>query len=147
MIRQLPGNYQTMKCKIRGLGEFALRVQNLPVMTEFYDRVVGLEVMRRSDNMTFFRIAEGYGGHTQILALFDRSSSAGYKGVDEAKTTVDHFAFTLDRKDMEAEKERLENLGIAVETATHPWVKWRSLFFHDPEANRVEFVCYDETVQ
>jgi hypothetical protein len=29
--------------------------------------------MTRVPNSAFFKIADGYGGHTQVLALFDRS--------------------------------------------------------------------------
>ena len=36
------------------------------------------------------KIGIGYAGHTQVLALFDRSVS-----VDQARTTVDHIAFTI----------------------------------------------------
>src|SRR5208282_6939590 len=28
----------------------------------------------------------------------------------------------------------------------HEWVNWRSLYFHDPEGNQVELVCYDENL-
>ena len=48
----------------------SLRVQNLEVMQKFYEDVVGLEVLRRDESFVFFKVAEGYGGHTQNLALF-----------------------------------------------------------------------------
>ena len=65
---------------IKALGEIALRVTDLDTMQRFYEDIVGLELMRRTDNAVFFKIADGYGGHTQVLALFDRSSSPGYQG-------------------------------------------------------------------
>jgi len=44
-------------------------------MHKFYEEVVGLEVlMRRDESFVFFKIAEGYGGHTQNLALFEASN-------------------------------------------------------------------------
>jgi len=58
--------------KIKALGEIALRVNDLERMQEFYEQVIGLELLRRFPKMVFFKIAEGYAGHTQILALFDR---------------------------------------------------------------------------
>jgi len=54
---------------IRGLGEIALRVDNLDWMQEFYSNVVGLELMKRFPHAAFFRIAESHGGHTQILEM------------------------------------------------------------------------------
>ena len=77
---------------IKALGEIALRVTNLDTMQRFYEDIVGLELMRRTDSAAFFKIADGYGGHTQVLALFDRSSSPGYRGLNAATSTVDHFA-------------------------------------------------------
>lgn len=129
--------------KIRGLGEIALRVTDLAVMQTFYQEVIGLELMRRFDTSAFFRIAAGYGGHTQILALFDRA--------DESRpvahyTTVDHIAFTIDRADFADEVERLRSHNLHVRTTTHAWVQWRSLYVDDPEGNTVEFVCFDPSI-
>jgi extradiol dioxygenase family protein len=133
--------------KIKALGEIAFRVNDLDRMQEFYEKVVGLELMQRFEDIAFFKIAEGYGGHTQILALFDRKNQKGYQGINAALTTVDHFAFTIALSDYQAEKERLEALGIALTTAEHKWVHWRSLYFFDPEGNEVEFVCYDPSMK
>lgn len=99
------------------MGEIALRVENLEVMQAFYEEVVGLELMQRFETAAFFRIAEGYGGHTQIIALFDRSGDPGYKGLCATCTTVDHFAFMIDLPDFEPEKIRQEGLGLDVDTA------------------------------
>jgi catechol-2,3-dioxygenase len=131
---------------VRGLGEIALRVNDLDAMQRFYEEVVGLPLMTRFPNSAFFKIAEGYGGHTQVLALFDRSQSPGYRGTDAATSTVDHIAFEIPLADFANEKERLEALGLQVETAEHAWVHWRSLYITDPEGNQVELVCYDESV-
>jgi catechol-2,3-dioxygenase len=54
-------------------GEIAFRVNNLDAMQKFYEDVIGLPPMTRVPNCEFFKIADGYGGHTQMLALFDRS--------------------------------------------------------------------------
>ncbi len=131
--------------RIKGLGEIALRVADLEAMVRFYQEVVGLELFGRSDLGVFFRIADGYGGHTQVLALFDRSGQSGYKDLDPERTTVDHLAFEIDRADYEAEKAWLEGLGVRFTTAEHAWVCWRSLYVDDPDGNTVEWVCYDES--
>ena len=137
---------------IKALGEVILRVRNLDTMQEFYEKVVGLELLQRCENtMVFFRIALDYEGHTQSLALFDQSGEADhpslhYTGLDPEKSTLHHMAFTISLSDYEAEKERLQNLGLDVETGEHPWVHYRSLYIADPERNVVEFVCYDASV-
>lgn len=83
------------------------------------------------------KIAAGYSGHTQVLGLFDRAVS-----VEQERTTVDHIAFTIGLSDYDSERERLEALGLNIELQEHQWVKWRSLYFHDPEGNQIELVCY-----
>lgn len=129
--------------KIKALGEIALRVNDLDAMQAFYERVIGLELMQRFPNSAFFKVADGYGGHMQILALFDRSEEPGYTGLSAARTTVDHIAFAIALEDFEAERARLEGLGCKLKFATHEWVHWRSLYVRDPEDNHVELVCYD----
>lgn len=131
---------------MRGLGEIALRVNNLEAMQKFYEQVIGLPLMTRVPNCAFFKIADGYGGHTQVLALFDRSESPGYREADATTSTIDHNAFEIPLADFAAEKKRLESLGLQVETAEHAWVHWRSLYVTDPEGNQVELVCYDGSV-
>ena len=131
---------------VRGLGEIALRVNDLAAMQHFYEQIIGLPLMTRFPNSAFFKIAEGYGGHTQVLALFDRSQSPSYRGTDAATSTIDHIAFEIPFTDFEREKKRLEKLGFQVETAEHAWVHWRSLYVTDPEGNQVELVCYDKSL-
>lgn len=131
---------------VRGLGEIALRVNNLDAMQRFYEEVIGLPLMTRVPNCAFFKIAEGYGGHTQVLALFDRSQAPDYRGTDAATSTIDHVAFEISLADFADELARLKGLGLRVETAEHAWVHWRSLYVTDPEGNQVELVCYDGSV-
>ncbi len=131
---------------IRALGEIALRVEDLDEMQRFYTEKIGLSLMKRFDHAAFFKIADGYAGHTQVLALFDRTQEPDYIGLDAKKTTVDHIAFTISLDDFEPEKQRLEQLGLEVQISGHAWVHWRSLYVHDPEGNEVELVCYDSTV-
>ncbi len=131
---------------VLGLGEIAFRVNNLDAMQQFYEHVIGLPLMTRVPNCAFFKIADGYGGHTQVLALFDRSHSPGYEGTNAATSTIDHIAFEISLADFADELKRLKDLGLQVETAEHAWVHWRSLYVTDPEGNQVELVCYHGSV-
>lgn len=126
---------------IKSLGEVALRVNDLQRMKRFYTDVLGFPVLGETGTGALLKIAEGYAGHTQVLALFDRSVQVGPE-----HTTVDHIAFTISLTDYASEKKRLESLGLEVEVQVHPWVKWRSLYFYDPEGNQLELVCYDESI-
>jgi catechol-2,3-dioxygenase len=126
---------------IKSLGEVALRVNDLQRMKCFYQEVLGLDMLGEFEKAALLKIADGYGGHTQVLGLFDRSVP-----VDPGRTTVDHIAFTIALRDYDSERRRLESLGLQVEVEHHDWVKWRSLYFLDPEGNQIELVCYDESL-
>lgn len=128
--------------RIKALGEVSIRVKNLDAMHKFYEDVLGLEVLRREEDYVFFKIAEGYGGHTQNLALFETKSPE----LSQEKTTLHHIALNIALEDYEPEKIRLEGLGLNVNATVHEWLHVRSLYFHDPEGNTLEFVCYDESV-
>ena len=95
-----------------GLGEIALRVNNLDTMQKFYEEVIGLPLMTRVPNCAFFKIADGYGGHSQVLALFDRAQTSGYRGTDATTSTIDHIAFEIGLSDFANERKRLEALGL-----------------------------------
>jgi hypothetical protein len=48
-------------------------------MQKFYRNVIGLPLMTRVPNFTFFKMTDGYGGHTQVLAFFDCAQTPGYR--------------------------------------------------------------------
>jgi len=119
-------------------------------MSAFYEEVVGLKVLRREESYVFFEIAEGYGGHSQNLALFDAGERTFPQRKSEPlssnQSTLHHIALNIDLDDYESELTRLQELGLDVRSTEHPWLQVRSLYFHDPEGNTLELVCYDEQV-
>jgi len=137
--------------RVKGLGEVSIRVKDLDAMHKFYEEVVGLEVLRRDESFVFFKVAEGYGGHTQNLALFEATNrwllETKSEQLNPAGTTLHHIALNVALEDFEAEKIRLEGLGLKVTATVHEWLHVRSLYFPDPEGNSLEFVAYDETVR
>jgi catechol-2,3-dioxygenase len=138
--------------RIRGLGETVLRVKSLVRMKDFYPRIIGLELMKAFDGIAFFKIAEGHGGHTQILGMFEEGrpvpiGQLARGPVVPAATALHHFAFEIDRADHQAELDRLTGLGLHVTNATHAWCHWSSMYVADPEQDIVELVCYDPSVE
>jgi catechol-2,3-dioxygenase len=136
--------------RIKGLGEVSIRVNDLDKMQEFYEKVVELKVLRRDESFVFFKIADGYAGHTQNLALFDVSNRGFIETKSELinpnQSTLHHIALNIDLDDLEYEKTRLESLGLQVVATVHEWIHVHSLYFSDPEGNLIEFVCYDAKV-
>jgi catechol 2,3-dioxygenase-like lactoylglutathione lyase family enzyme len=133
--------------RIKGLGEASIRVRDLDSMQKFYEEVVGLEVLRKEENYVFFKIAEGYGGHTQNLALFDAHERTFIETkstrLSPEMSTLHHVALNVALEDFASEKERLEGLGLKVQAVDHEWIHVHSLYFSDPEGNLLEFVSYD----
>jgi catechol-2,3-dioxygenase len=55
---------------IKALGEIALRVTDLDTVQRFYEEIVGLELMRRTENAAFFKIAVSRGWRSFGRALY-----------------------------------------------------------------------------
>jgi catechol-2,3-dioxygenase len=113
---------------VKALGEIVLRTAQMQAMHAFYERVVGLEPMLSEGDYRFFRVGEGFAGHTQVIALFAATIAPNHgdhtwADPDLPRTTLHHIALAIDRKDFDAEKARLESLGYTVSTADHHWVK------------------------
>jgi len=120
----------------------SIQVRDLDTMHKFYEEVVGHEVLRRDESFVFFKVAEGYGGHSQNLALFEASNT-----LNPQESTFHHIALNVALEDFESEKMRLESLGIKIHATVHEWLHVRSLYFYDHEGNHLEFVAYDEMVK
>lgn len=135
---------------VKGFGEVVLRIKDMEKMTHFYKEVMGFELMRYSETYTFFKVADGYGGHTQIIGLFAQTNPTPFselKDTPEAGTsTMHHLAFEMDVNDYDSVMVKLEEMGVDYKTEEFAWVQWKSVFFQDPEGNVLEYVCYDDKI-
>ena len=139
--------------RVRGLGEIAIRCDDLERMTSFYSDVLGLERMEGNvaEGIVFFRVAEGFAGHTQVLALFDKQHvsrpgrhPAGMEApATGASSSLHHLALSLPYGEQEAVMSWYEAQGLPYRVETFGWVGWRGVFTEDPEGNTVELVAYD----
>ncbi|MEM9318063.1 MAG: VOC family protein [Pseudomonadota bacterium] len=139
--------------QVRGLGEIAIRCADMAVMVDFYERILGLERMAggASEGITFFRIAEGFGGHTAVLALFDKEYEARpglhptttKPPVTGGASALHHIALSLPYAEQPAAMEWYETHGITYRVEQFGWVGWRGIFVQDPEGNTVELVAFD----
>lgn len=127
-----------------------MRVNNMEVMKNFYQEIIGLQLIQESENYTFFKIAEGYKGHNQTLALFSKSNlnafNEKFEDLNFNKSTLHHFALEIDKEDYEDILEYCRRSQLEYITEKFDWIKWKSIFIKDPESNIVEFVCYDSII-
>lgn len=137
---------------VRALGEIAIRCIDLEAMVAFYRDVIGLEPFNDPENgsIVFLRIAEGFGGHTAVLALFrydikgaGRTEAGELPPATGPGSSLHHIALSLPWKEQEAVIAWYEKLGQAYTVETFDWVGWRGVFTFDPDGNTVELVAKD----
>jgi len=135
--------------KVRALGEIAIRCRDLDAMAAFYRDIIGLEVLEggHRKGIVFFRIAEGFGGHTAVLALFRDEAGEGSAPLGGGASSLHHLALTVGRKEQDKAVEWYKSNGIDYNIQEFAWIGWRGVFTTDPEGNTVELVAYDETVR
>ncbi len=131
----------------RALGEIAIRCADMGAMVRFYEEVIGLQRLQGDHNsaITFFRIAEGYGGHTQVLALFHHPSGAD-KPVTGGASSLHHIALSLPFDEQDAVMHWYDRIGQPYRVECFGWIGWRGIFTEDPEGNTVELVAYDPSL-
>jgi catechol 2,3-dioxygenase-like lactoylglutathione lyase family enzyme len=140
----------------RALGEIAIRCADMAAMVAFYEDVIGLQRLSGDHNsaITFFRIAEGFAGHTQVLALFHHAAaprpglhpSGADRPATGAGSSLHHIALSLPFEEQEAVMRWYDNLGQSYRVEQFGWIGWRGIFTEDPEGNTVELVAYDPSL-
>jgi len=125
--------------RINGLAETALYVEDVDRSVEFYQRVLGLEVLSRSS-----RLAALDAGRQGALLLFRHGLTSD--GMADEEGTIPghegqgrlHMAFAIAAEDLPAWRAKLEREGIPLAGESH----WRrggtSLFFRDPDGHAIE---------
>lgn len=119
--------------KVQSLGHVVLKVSDQDQSEKFYHNVLGLPIVARfeSRRMSFFSL----GNHHDfaIAAIGNDASSPDEKGIG-----LQHVAFKIGNKvdELKTAKQELEAAGVEVTPVDHGVTK--SLYFHDPDGNRLE---------
>lgn len=122
-----------------GLSELILRVADVPRSVAFYRDVVGL-ALERAPAPEWAWFWAGQEGELPRLGLTSKPLSFGAAHTGGPA----HFAIAVPRTAIPAEKARLESLGIEVEgPITFEFWKADSIYFSDPDTNRVEFCGFE----
>ncbi len=121
------------------IAETALYVDDLVRAVEFYTVLFECPVLRRDDRFCALRIAD-----EQVLLLFLRGSSVQPTHLHGGKIPAHdgsgplHVCFGINSGELKQWEQRLEELGIGIESR----VIWpggaTSLYFRDPDQHAVE---------
>src|SRR6266704_3214893 len=98
---------------VRGLGEIALRVNNLGAMQKFYEEVMCLPLMTRFPNVAFYKIADA----TADTSKFSPSSTA--QGVPVIAGRMQQLPLST------TSRSRL--LSLISQTKKRDWRRWDSM--------------------
>jgi catechol 2,3-dioxygenase-like lactoylglutathione lyase family enzyme len=143
---------ETRPFQVRAIGEIAIRCIDFAAMVAFYRDVIGLSPMNDPEQnpIAFFRIADGFEGHTAILALFRHEEEGAGRAhgsltppATGSGSSLHHLALSLAWDDQDAVMAWYEHLGLAYDVARFDWVGWRGIFTRDPDGNTVELVAKD----
>ncbi len=131
----------------RALGEIAILCADMAAMVDFYENTIGLERLHgnRDSAIVFFRIAEGFDGHTAVLALFHQTAGAE-KPVTGGNSALHHIALSLPFQEQDAVMRWYDQIGQPYRVEQFGWIGWRGIFTEDPEGNTVELVAYDPSM-
>jgi len=119
----------------RKLGHVVLKVRDAEKSKEFYVRTLGLKLAYEDGDHGAVFLSFGTQHHD--LALFQRATA---EAPGPTQPGLHHTAWQLGSfEELQAAHRELRELGIAVDAIEHNVT--RSIYFHDPDGNRVELYC------
>lgn len=120
----------------RKLGHVVLKVRHAQNSKEFYTRVLGLQVAH--EDLERGAVFLSFGTQHHDLALFQLATG---EAPEATQPGLHHTAWQLGSfEELQAAYRELGQLGIPVESTIEHNVT-RSVYFHDPDGNRVELYC------
>lgn len=120
----------------RKLGHIVLQVRDAQKSKEFYTRTLGLRVAHESVEHGTVFLSVGTQHHD--LALFQLATG---EAPGATQPGMHHMAWQLGSfEELQAAHRELGRLGIPVESTVEHNVS-RSVYFRDPDGNRVELYC------
>jgi catechol 2,3-dioxygenase len=118
------------------LGHVVLNVRDAAKSKEFYTRTLGLRVAH--EDLARGTVFLSFGREHHDLALFQMATG---EPPDASQPGLHHMAWQLGSfEELQAAYKELKTIGVAVESTIEHNVT-RSVYFRDPDGNRVELFC------
>ena len=120
----------------RKLGHLVLKVRDARASRDFYTRTLGLKVSH--EDLEHGAVFLSFGREHHELALFQLATG---EPPDSKQPGLHHMAWQVGSfEELQAAYRGLLAMGIAVESTVEHNVT-RSVYFPDPDGNRVELYC------
>lgn len=120
----------------RRLGHVVLKVRDARRSKEFYTRALGLKVAH--EDLEHGAVFLSFGTQHHDLALFQLATGEAPAATQPG---LHHTAWQLGSfEELQAAHRELRQVGIPIESTVGHNVT-RSVYFHDPDGNRVELYC------
>ena len=118
------------------LGHVVLKVRDAARSRDFYTRTLGLKVAHEDLEQGAVFLSFGQTHHD--LALFQLASG---EAPGPAQPGLHHMAWQVGSfEELRSAHRELRAMGVPIESAVEHNVT-RSVYFHDPDGNRVEIYC------
>jgi catechol 2,3-dioxygenase-like lactoylglutathione lyase family enzyme len=151
--------------KVLSIAEIVLNVRSIPPMRDFYVRVFGFSVHSQlrmvseeavpddhDPTICFLNVLDtdtplGRNLHPQMLVLIDYQRhyyAKRFRGVTMESSSLNHLAFEIPEPEFDAVLASLRQAGTETSLTSFPDLSARSIFFSDPEGNRLELICHVE---
>ena len=126
------------KLQLKGLDHFALNVKDMKRAEEFYTKILGFTVIRRSATQAGLKHFEIDVGNV-VIALFE-SPDLDLKKAHDTMTEEGylHFAFGASYKQFDSILENLKQKGVIIDGEPRDWGKSVSVYFRDPDDHQLE---------
>ena len=120
----------------RKLGHVVLKVRDAGKSKDFYMRALGLQVAH--EDLQRGAVFLSFGQEHHELALFQLATG---EAPDAAQPGLHHMAWQLGSfEELRQAYQELKAMGVPIESTAEHNVT-RSVYFHDPDGNRVELYC------
>ena len=126
----------------RGIAEVVLWVRDMGVALDFYEGLLGLEVMSPPAlPIKFLKAAEGELGVPDMIVLVVHPEGLAFPREKQSRV-LHHIAFRLQPHEFDALRAKCESQQIEVRNGVHPVLKnVRTFYIDDPDGNEVEIIA------
>jgi catechol-2,3-dioxygenase len=131
---EIPLTEESNMASINKVGHVVLNVKDVETSVRFYTEALGMEVMRLREGSAAFL---SFGTQHHDIALFKAP-----EGAEMGKLGLNHIAFQIAGGETELRQlyGRLVEQGAKVDYTTDHGMT-RSVYFFDPDGNRLEIFC------